>query len=314
MWIADNRGVKEFSLPPSRLLIDDLSAFAKACSDQNIPVSQVRESGRRAYERLVAPLQGSLDARRTLFLEADEFSGIPWAALVMPNGDYFGANYRIVNVPGAFYFATNRLNGPIPLPQKALVVAPAEVTFDGRRYPPLPQTEAEIQAVQQAFPETVLLQGQDADIGKVLRQLSDVAVFHFAGHALSREYGGELLLSGAESPAISASLISGMHLRKMRLAVLAACSTAKTAGDAARDPNGLVRAFLKAGTGTVVASRWDADSKATEDFMQQFYDSLSRGSSIPGAIQEARNHVRQQTDWAHPHYWAVFEIFAVPGH
>lgn len=312
VWIADHRGIQEFSLRPRRLLLAKLTLFSKACADPDISLGQVMNYGRGAYEDLIAPFQAVLKPGRTLFFEADEFGGVPWAAMVTKDGNYFGSSHTIVNIPGLFLGRQKSSREKLGPSERALVVAPTSVTFHGQHFAPLPDTEDEIQAVQSAFPRSVPLQGEDANIAKVLHQLPNVSVFHFAGHALSREYGGELLLSGDNAEPISASVISELRLRQMKLAVLSACSTATAEGEAARDPNGLVRAFLAAGAGTVIASRWDADAKATEAFMQRFYGSLSHGDSIPTAVQKARDHVREQADWSHPYYWAVFEIFGIP--
>jgi CHAT domain-containing protein len=59
----------------------------------------------------------------------------------------------------------------------------------------------------------------------------------------------------------------------------------------------------------VVASRWNVDSIATEDFMGSFYDSLLSGHDPVEALQAAANSLRHMRGRAHPYYWAAFSVF-----
>jgi CHAT domain-containing protein len=83
-------------------------------------------------------------------------------------------------------------------------------------------------------------------------------------------------------------------------------------GEAAGRPHGesLVRAFLDAGSRYVVATRWSVDSAATAALMDSFYRTLGSDGDVGTALSSAAAAVAENSKWAHPFYWAAFQVFA----
>jgi CHAT domain-containing protein len=108
---------------------------------------------------------------------------------------------------------------------------------------------------------------------------------------------------------LDAKGIGAVNLRGCRLVVLSGCSTGRLQETALSDPNSLVRAFLAAGARTVVASRWNVDSRTTERLMEVFYQALGQGSEPAGALKLAETAVRLRAETAHPYYWSAFTAF-----
>jgi CHAT domain-containing protein len=210
-----------------------------------------------------------------------------------------------VNTPGLFFAAPDRSRKSSAGP--ALVAYPGAVEYEGKPYPPLPHAKEEADYVAGLFPGSTLLQEEHVTFDELMRLLPHSSAFHFAGHAVSREHGGELLLPGNQ--AVSSSAIRRLNLSGMELVVLSACSTAEADLDVARSPNGLVQAFLSAGAREVVASRWDTDSKASLLFMKKFYKSPHNTNDPVLSMKAARDQVRQHKATEHPYYWAPFELF-----
>jgi CHAT domain-containing protein len=69
---------------------------------------------------------------------------------------------------------------------------------------------------------------------------------------------------------------------------------------------GLNRAFIYAGTPSVIASLWTVEDQATELLMKQFYQNLQDGMDKAKALQQAQIKVRENAH--HPHYWAGFVL------
>jgi CHAT domain-containing protein/Tfp pilus assembly protein PilF len=69
---------------------------------------------------------------------------------------------------------------------------------------------------------------------------------------------------------------------------------------------GLTRAFLYAGTPSVLASLWSVYSEATKDLMVAFYEYLKQGLDKAEALQAAQRHVRRL--YPHPVFWAAFNL------
>jgi len=100
--------------------------------------------------------------------------------------------------------------------------------------------------------------------------------------------------------------LSPERLRHLDLAVLAACATGDSGDRGLLHPDSLVSALLRAGVPTVVASRWNVDSRATSRLMAAFYRELSAGVSPAVALQNAQREVALSLP--HPYYWASFTV------
>jgi CHAT domain-containing protein len=95
------------------------------------------------------------------------------------------------------------------------------------------------------------------------------------------------------------------------LAVLSACQTQISALSARIEVVGLNRAFLYAGTPSVMASLWSVDDEATALFMERFYTHLRAGMGKAEALRQAQIEVR--AEFPHPYYWAAFVLTGDPG-
>jgi len=69
---------------------------------------------------------------------------------------------------------------------------------------------------------------------------------------------------------------------------------------------GLTRAFLYAGTPSVLASLWSVYSDATKDLMVAFYGYLDQGLDKAEALRQAQRDVRRL--YPHPVFWAAFNL------
>jgi CHAT domain-containing protein len=73
---------------------------------------------------------------------------------------------------------------------------------------------------------------------------------------------------------------------------------------------GLTRAFLYAGTPTVVASLWNVNDTATAELMKAFYQNLKRGLPKGEALRQAKLQFLKgkPRSWEHPYFWASFVL------
>jgi len=69
---------------------------------------------------------------------------------------------------------------------------------------------------------------------------------------------------------------------------------------------GLTRAFLHAGTPSVLSSLWSVYSDATKDLMVAFYEYLNQGMDKAEALRQAQRDVRRL--YPHPAFWAAFNL------
>ena len=96
----------------------------------------------------------------------------------------------------------------------------------------------------------------------------------------------------------------GLSLRA-KLVVLSACETALGGLSRGDELVGLQRAFLYAGTATVVTTLWAVDDRASYVLMGEFYPRLEAiGAS--GSLRAAQRAVMQELP--HPFYWGAFVV------
>ena len=93
--------------------------------------------------------------------------------------------------------------------------------------------------------------------------------------------------------------------------MLSACETQLGAQSRGDDIVGLSRAFIYAGTPSVVGSLWSVNDRATAVLMTAFYQRLAEGMNKAEALQAAQAETRAQ--FPHPFYWAAFVLTGDPG-
>ena len=95
--------------------------------------------------------------------------------------------------------------------------------------------------------------------------------------------------------------------------VLSACETALGHDMGGEGLMGLTRSFQVAGARSVLATLWRVEDRATAVFMGHFYGYLQKGHPKDHALQYAQQammrHYGQGRHWAHPLYWAGFQLF-----
>jgi CHAT domain-containing protein len=181
----------------------------------------------------------------------------------------------------------------------------------------IPHTRDEVIAASQAIgSECKLLLGRDATEAAVKSQpLESFDVIHIATHGVaSAEFPDRaaLVLSsdphGHEDGLLQAREIRNLPLRT-ELLTLSACDTGLGTLEGQEGVANLIRAFLFAGTRSVVASLWKASDVYTAHLMSRFYGYLAKGTDRSAALQRAKiDSMREFGRNAAPFYWAGFVI------
>ena len=159
---------------------------------------------------------------------------------------------------------------------------------------------------------------KDATEGNVKRKgaLDNFNYIHFATHGYIDEAKPDfssLVLTkeknSEEDGLLQASEIFNLNLNA-DLVVLSACQTGL--GKLVRGEGivGLTRAFMYAGTPTVMVSLWSVSDISTATLMKEFYGKLVKENlSKTEALRNAQLTMLADEKFAHPFYWAPFVIF-----
>lgn len=100
------------------------------------------------------------------------------------------------------------------------------------------------------------------------------------------------------------------------LAVLSACDTGRGRIYRSEGIVGLTQAFMLAGAPRVIVSLWRVDDDATRALMIEFYrlwrPERGKGFAAAKALRLAQAHIRTQSKWKHPYYWAAWVLWGLP--
>ena len=179
---------------------------------------------------------------------------------------------------------------------------------DGRR---LPGAREEAQAVG----DQVLLgaEATEARLEAAVASRPRWRAVHIACHALidpKHPLRSALSLSPADGRdglwTVSEILQSSVQTD---LVVLGACSTGRGKTFDQEGALGFVQAFFVAGGKRVLVSLWDVDDKATSALLQRFHAAWKSGVPPARALAAAQKSVRAEKRWAHPAYWAAWQLW-----
>jgi CHAT domain-containing protein len=174
-------------------------------------------------------------------------------------------------------------------------------------------------------PHSRLLVGAGATESQFKQLAGDFTVVHLATHGVFNR--ANPLLSGVElepdakdDGLLQVHEILGLRLQA-NLVTLSACETALGSGYFSDVPAGdefvgMTRAFLTAGTESVLATLWDVDDRASVTVMRRFYEHLQRsagGANNASALAEAQRQLRASHDTRHPYFWAPFVMVGSVG-
>jgi tetratricopeptide (TPR) repeat protein len=175
----------------------------------------------------------------------------------------------------------------------------------------LPGSRAEANAAARiwgAARSTVYL-GAEATRARALEALrAEHAVVHFATHGLIDasvpDLSGLLVVDGERLGLLAWHDILAQSAQA-QLVVLGACEAGGGAARGHGSPS-LAQAFVHAGAQQVIAPLWPISDAASMRFMDAFYRALADGARPTAALAAAQQHMRSDTRYAHPYYWAGF--------
>ncbi|MGH9971705.1 MAG: CHAT domain-containing tetratricopeptide repeat protein [Pyrinomonadaceae bacterium] len=214
--------------------------------------------------------------------------------------------------PGNNDLATTTLRGISP---------GGRLTFE-----PLPYSHTEIDGIAKLFPaeDRELFFGADAseENVKAPERLSPYRIVHFSTHGYVNEarprFSGLVLSlprSASRNPQADDGLLAAYEIfnlkLKANLVVLSACETGLGKEVKGEGLMSLTRAFMHAGTPSVVVSLWNVNDESASDLMIRFYRNLNSGRmSKAEALRQAQ--LKTINDNGFPFYWAPFVLVGKP--
>jgi len=273
------------------------------------------------YGWLIEPLKEHFTTPHLAIVPHDVLHYLPFAALT--DGErYLLDDYTLTVLPSASTLPFIQENAELTAfsgqPSALILGNPVTADYDTvaslattrDSLGSLPFAEKEAKAIAELFDVEPLI-GEAATESAVREKVSEATILHLAAHgkfnpvaplnsliALAPDDDNDGWLTVGES--------YGLDLEQTDLVVLSACQTNLGELSAGDELVGLTRAFIFAGTPTVVASLWSVEDEATALLMERFYTHLRDGMGKAEALRQAQLEVREQHP--NPYYWAGFVL------
>ena len=295
IWAVDKDAAGVYPIPALDQIEPDIVNFSRAASAGK---KEAESAGSRLYQKLFGTVPASYLSHKNWFLEPDgPLFDMPFAALVVDEKKsgkknepvFLAERASLQTIPGALMLE----RAPAPVRGAFLGIGDAIYNAADSRYhgdkgakqtlvlPRLPATSIELQECSRAWgaPGRILT-GTDADPAEVKTALRrNPGIVHFATHVITAPgdfSSGLIALSMNRSGALGLmgpADIVAQHI-STPLVVLNGCHSAQGKALPSGGLMGLTRAWIGAGAGSVLATRWDIPDDAGRAFMAEFYRNL----------------------------------------
>lgn len=250
-------------------------------------------------------------AERLVFCPDDLLSSLPFEALRI-EGKSIGREQPLERAPSLTIWALLRERQPVG--KDLLVVDSVQSSpelEEALGLQPLAFSAREAELTQRAYGDVQRLTGEAASLPGLENALRDkqLDLLHISAHAVQSSIVPTatllLLADGATSLASLAELSC-----EGALVVLSSCSSALGVAQEGEGSLGILLWPFATGARAVVASIWNVNQQATADLMGQFHHFRAAGADPAEAMRRAREALAAAANYAHPHYWAGFPVFA----
>jgi len=339
LWVITKSGHKLFKIPARKKLQDQIETIRFGLLDPRQNVSEFfTQAGTSLYQELIKPAEPFLLKKSKLIIIPDGILNyLPFEVLltdnkqITPGTSFQDIPFLVKKYPVSYGQSASVLKTLISKPAKKegsevdskKLFAFGDPLYEDTsfnsqvKYPRLEFTSKEIENIASFFP------GESSDIYlrnkateenlKRNTELNKFKYIHFATHGLINEDKPDLsslvLTSGknsGEDGILQAAEIFNLKLNA-DLVVLSACQTGLGKLVRGEGMVGLTRAFMYAGTPSVVVSLWSVSDISTAALMGEFYKNLIKNKlSKTDALRKAQLTLMSDEKYAHPFYWAPF--------
>ena len=280
---------------------------AKRLDDPSVVIEEYLQP---LYQKLIADLKPYITTRTIGIVPHGILHYLPFAALTV-NDRYLSDDYSLFTLPSA---SVLRFLPQKRKPKTGKIFAVGNPLINEPDLVNLPAAEGEASALAKMYGTKPLL-GKDATESSVQSNAGGAEILHLAAHG---KYDPDNPQSSTIYLAPDAQNDGRLEIREIyklnltaatNLVVLSACEGQVGKLNDGDEVVALNRAFLYAGTPSVVASLWLVSDTATSLLMERFYQHLQAGRGKAEALRQAQIELRRDyREYRHPYYWAAFTL------
>lgn len=178
----------------------------------------------------------------------------------------------------------------------------------------LPAATAEVNALANLFQGEFVSGGQATESFFKSQKDKNYSIIHLAMHGVLNQNSAMLsgLVFTEDGDSLEDNFLQAFEISQMKLqadlVVLSACETGFGEFQQGEGVLSLARAFLYAGTPSMVVSLWQVNDMSTSVVMEQFYSNLAKGMDKAEALRQAKLFYIQNAKGiaCHPAFWSPF--------
>ncbi len=307
-----------YSLCNDKELKKILSEYIVMTSNKHTPLKRIRQLGNELYLKIIHPVT-QMNQYRQLFIVPDGIlHHLPFETL-WDGKRYLIEDYSVTYAP-SYYFLGIRRRNPLVTGLPSLLIA--KPYYNGRvniysdvPFEDLPHTQRERDSLMRIIPDAVTIKADEATVKSAA--WDKISLAHFAVHAVHHEHQSEwsaLILSPgfSEDGYLTSDEVAGLNIQT-DLVTLSACATSKGPLLMSEGMLSLNRAFLAAGSQTVLSTLWNVYDESTAEFMIQFYRyRYNTGLRKNEALQATKCSFIRSDHYFHPAFWAGYVLWGHP--
>jgi CHAT domain-containing protein len=311
LWVVEKDRLSFVNIPIART---DLVAKVTSLRET---IYQVGEKDKfnglsqELYRLLIEPALPHVRGKELLIVPHDVLHYLPFQALLSSQSKYLIQDFPVYYLSSASLMQfTKEKRRTSRADDKALVMGNPSL---GDEAYDLRFAEREAREVARAYPQSAVYLKAEATKAKTISLSPNYQILHFAVHGELKEddpLGSALLLAvdGKEDGKLKVSEIFSLNL-KADAVVLSACETALGKISNGDEIIGLTRAFIYAGTPSVIATLWKVNDRASYELMSAFYSSRKTMKKAE-ALRQAQ--LTTMKEFPQPFYWAAYALTGEP--
>jgi CHAT domain-containing protein len=308
LWIIDKDRIVSASVPLSRRQLQSrVTVFREAI--QQFKSNDFKQIAGDLYLQLIQPALPNIRGKELLIIPHDVLHYLPFQALLSPQGKYLIEDYPINYLSSASLMQFTKEKKRASR-EKALVMGNPSLGDPAYN---LRFAEREAREIAQIYPKSAMYLRDEASKSKAISLSPNYDMLHFAVHAEFSEgdpLSSALLLAGEERDdgRLKVGEIFSLNL-KSDLVVLSACETGLGKISSGDEIIGLTRAFIYAGTPSVVTTLWKVNDRASYELMREFYSNLKTMKKSE-ALRQAQ--LKTMKAFPEPFFWAAYGLTGEP--
>jgi CHAT domain-containing protein len=261
------------------------------------------------YRLLIQPALPHLRGKELLIIPHDVLHYLPFQALLSPQRKYLVQDYPIHYFSSAslMQFTKAKKRGAA---EKALVMGNPSLGDEAYN---LRFAEREAREVGNVYPQSAIYLRAEASKPRAVSLSPKFDMLHFAVHAEFNEedpMSSALLLAseGKDDGRLKVGEIFSLNL-KTDMVVLSACETGLGKLSSGDELVGLTRAFIYAGTPSIVTTLWKVNDRSSYELMREFYTQL-KSAKKSEALRRAQ--LKTMKEFPEPFYRAAYQLTGEP--